>query len=801
MRFISPVSILAALVLGLCAQISVFALEWPLTQPDLDICVPTSASPSEEYAAEELRTYLQKMSGIEFPILKGDPVEGRKSILLGRHESSKSLWSGLDDPDQYIIEVSPESVRIVGGYRPPVRNSEGTEFVSDWGILYGVYQLLEDQGVRWFRPEPAGEHVPKRSSLSLNGGRKDYKPAFSLRWGVALYASSFLKTATEEESLMARIWALRNRGNVTGLREPKYGGQLNIGGGGHVYSRLVPPSLFGAHPEFFPLIDGVRTPKGQLCLGNPALQDLVAEKIVALGQANPQLFMTSIDPNDGAGWCECEKCKSLDDPNVKSGRGGGLSMSSRVSAFNNIVAKKVAEKCPNLLLYCLAYAQYMEAPTKVAYLEPNLVIGLAPFAGAFSDYSRALRDPESGPNRRFLESVEGYHKLGAKMYAREYLSHYMWPGPLPLLWTMQDRFQEYEKLGFIGAYSETHPCWGPQGNNLYFYLRLLWNPHLDLRAELESYCRDFYGPAAASMQRYHEALEARGKGGPYFGSGGSSAQNLFTSDFLAELAPFVEQARNAVSGQAPYEWRVDCVLAGYEFARLYRQTADAIKAGKIKDAKASLAELDAFYGDKYPKGDVFNKGEGRAKSANGQPRVPSFIRDLNTAIAKADKIESRYKNARLVQALDAAWKFQADPEDKGVDQGWHSVGVADAEWPRMASGQPWQQQGFPDYHGTAWYRRNFPTPAIEGSPRLVLVFTAVDGDATVWVNGREVGRHDLLDLDGVNHWDDPFAFDITDFLNKEGLNALSVRVKKDSGYGGIHRNVRLLRVDALESSE
>ena len=772
------------------------SVEWPLSQGVLEIRVPEAPSPSESYAAEELQTYLRKMSGVEVPILKGAAADGKKAILLGRHESSKALWEGLTDPDHYIIEASADLIRIVGGYKPPVKNSEGTEFVFDWGILYGVYQLLEDQGIRWFRPEPEGEYVPKSQKLQVAEGRKDYQPAFGLRWGVALYASSFLKTATEEESLMARIWALRNKGNVTGLSDPKYGGQLNIGGGGHVYSRLVPASLFGAHPDFFPLIDGVRTPKGQLCLGNPALQDFVAEKIATLGKANPQLFMTSLDPNDGAGWCECEKCRAMDDPNVKSGRGGGLSMSSRVSAFNNIVAKKVSETCPGLLLYCLAYAQYMEAPTKVDHLEPNLVIGLAPFAGAFSDYSRALRDPESVPNRRFLESAEGYHKLGVKMYAREYLSHYMWPGPLPLFWTMQDRFQEYEKLGFIGVYSETHPCWGPQGANLYLYLRLLWNPHLDLKVELERYCRDFYGPAAAPMLRYHEALEKRGKNGPYFGSGGSSAQNLFTDAFLQELAPEVEQARQAARGQAPYEWRVDCVLAGYELARLYRQTANLIKAGKIKDAKASLAELDVLFGDRYPKGDVFNKGEGRAVNADGQPRVPSFIKNLSTEIAKADKIDSQYKNARLVQSFDSAWRFQTDPQEQGVTQGWHKVGASDAEWPRLNSGQPWQQQGFADYQGTAWYRRSFPTPAVDGSQRLVVAFAAVDGDTTVWVNGQEVGKHELLDLDGVNRWDDPFSFDITKFLNKEGLNTLSVRVKKTYGNGGIHRNVKLIRVDA-----
>lgn len=772
---------------------------WKLESSAFEIRVPETASPSEQFAAEELQAYFKKMSGAEIPIARGGAVKGRKAILVGRHASSRPLWENLDNPDRHIIDVSPEVIRIVGGFKPPVTNSRGTEFVFDWGVLYGVYQLLEDQGIRWFRPEPDGEHVPKAKDLRVTNGRKDYEPAFALRWGASLYASKFLKTATKEESHLAGLWALRNRANPTGLTDPKYGGHLNIGGGGHVYSSLVPPALFATHPDFFPLIDGVRKAKGQICQGNPAVQRLFADKIISEGKQNPQLFMTSIDPNDGGGWCECELCRAMDDPRVVSGRGGGLSMSSRVTAFNNIVARIVAEQCPNLLLYCLAYSQYMEAPTRVARLEPNLVIGLAPFAGAFSDYSRALRDPESTPNKRFLASMEGYQKLGAKMYAREYLSHYAWPGPLPLLRTMQDRFQEYKKAGFIGVYSESHPCWGPQGLILYMYFRLLNDPDLDMKSELTNYCRDFYGPAAIPMLKYHEALERVAKDGPYFGSGGSHAQNLFTDGVLAELKAYVEDATSAAKGKKLYEWRVECVVAGYELARLYRQTANFIKAGNFKEAKSSMNDLEQFYGGKYPNGDVFNKGEATYKNANGEPRVIAFIRDLGMEIAKNETIESRFENARTVQILDSAWKFQTDPKEIGVDEGWHLTAANDGGWARINSGQPWQHQGFADFSGTAWYRRSFPTPSLEGKQRLILVFQAVDGDVTVWVNGKEAGRRDLLDLNGVNHWDDPFTFDITDHIAPDTLNTLSVRVKKTSGNGGIHRSVKLLRVDGNEN--
>ncbi|MBP6444098.1 MAG: hypothetical protein KA267_08780, partial [Gemmatimonadales bacterium] len=56
-----------------------------------------------------------------------------------------------------------------------------------------------------------------------------------------------------------------------------------------------------------------------------------------------------------------------------------------------------------------------------------------------------------------------------------------------------------------------------------------------------------------------------------------------------------------------------------------------------------------------------------------------------------------------------------------------------------------------------WYRRNFTRPASVGANgRLLLHFGAVDWQATVWVNGKQVGSHE----GGY----DPFSFDITDAL-------------------------------------
>lgn len=67
-----------------------------------------------------------------------------------------------------------------------------------------------------------------------------------------------------------------------------------------------------------------------------------------------------------------------------------------------------------------------------------------------------------------------------------------------------------------------------------------------------------------------------------------------------------------------------------------------------------------------------------------------------------------------------------------------------------------------------WYRRTFAVPSKWKSKRVLLNFGAVDWDSTVWVNGKEIGKHQ----GGY----DAFTFDITDALNAKGDNEIVVSV-------------------------
>jgi len=69
---------------------------------------------------------------------------------------------------------------------------------------------------------------------------------------------------------------------------------------------------------------------------------------------------------------------------------------------------------------------------------------------------------------------------------------------------------------------------------------------------------------------------------------------------------------------------------------------------------------------------------------------------------------------------------------------------------------------------TLWYQRSFEVPRDWSTERVLLHFEAVDWEARVWVNGREMGLH----RGGY----DPFSFDITDALQEGGTQSLTVAV-------------------------
>jgi len=162
-------------------------------------------------------------------------------------------------------------------------------------------------------------------------------------------------------------------------------------------------------------------------------------------------------------------------------------------------------------------------------------------------------------------------------------------------------------------------------------------------------------------------------------------------------------------------------------------------------------------------------------------------------------------------SLDANWKFHLGDDWPGalhLDKAGTSTGPA---WEKVFSDVAWRSVNLPhDWavelpfdrtadmnHGfkpvgpgfektsIGWYRRTLELPETDSGKRIWLTFDGVFRDATVWVNGWLVRRHE-----GGYY---PFREDIADVVNFGGKNVIAVRVDATKFEGWFYEGAGLYR--------
>jgi beta-galactosidase/beta-glucuronidase len=139
----------------------------------------------------------------------------------------------------------------------------------------------------------------------------------------------------------------------------------------------------------------------------------------------------------------------------------------------------------------------------------------------------------------------------------------------------------------------------------------------------------------------------------------------------------------------------------------------------------------------------------------------------------ANPPRSEYPRPQFVREpwlnLNGTWEFQFDDENAGLTQGWHDGRTLTGEITVPFAYQT-QLSGINDksIHECVWYARSFELPADWKGYDLLLNFGAVDYEATVWINGRDVGTHRGGHV--------PFQFEISPYI-QAGDNRLTVRVE------------------------
>jgi len=104
-----------------------------------------------------------------------------------------------------------------------------------------------------------------------------------------------------------------------------------------------------------------------------------------------------------------------------------------------------------------------------------------------------------------------------------------------------------------------------------------------------------------------------------------------------------------------------------------------------------------------------------------------------------------YPRPQFVRAdwlcLNGEWQFEIDAGDSGLERGLVERDLRDRIVVPFCPESPLSGIHHTDFMNAVWYRRTVTIPETWAGRRVLLHFQAVDYDATVWVNGVEVGRH------------------------------------------------------------
>ncbi|MFP4977821.1 glycoside hydrolase family 2 protein [Paenibacillus sp. CN-4] len=137
-------------------------------------------------------------------------------------------------------------------------------------------------------------------------------------------------------------------------------------------------------------------------------------------------------------------------------------------------------------------------------------------------------------------------------------------------------------------------------------------------------------------------------------------------------------------------------------------------------------------------------------------------------------LRTDYPRPQLVRAdwqhLNGTWEFEFDDKRRGDAGNWSSGNQAFSRQIQVPFTYQSKLSGIGEtgFHDLVWYKRSFTVPAEWAGRRIILHFGAVDYQATVWVNGRQVAYHE------GGHT--PFQTDITLAL-QAGENSVVVRVE------------------------
>jgi len=248
------------------------------------VIAPTASEITRKYS-QVLAQIIEQMCG-SLPAITTDVPAAERAIVVGTTaefpDSPRVDELKGENPEAFVLHSTADRLYIIGN--------------SDVGTQQGIFTLLRHLGCRWFFPHEAWTIIPERDTLQIDISTID-SPDYDCRYIWYAYGAHTEKLGSDFQA-----WYRHNRQR----------GWFNTACG-HAYAKFVPRSLSEEHPEYFALVDGKRG-GNQICTTDPDFLQLAIDYALNSFERsidNPEAIMVSVEPNDGGGFYEGDRCLAV----------------------------------------------------------------------------------------------------------------------------------------------------------------------------------------------------------------------------------------------------------------------------------------------------------------------------------------------------------------------------------------------------------------------------------------------------------------------------------------------------------
>ncbi len=512
------------------------------------IIIPADATDIEKQSATVLQDYIQKISNCKIPVTAQNYSTSAQQIIIGRNKIIPQRdMKGLGD-DGFIIKKINNSLILTGGSRK--------------GTLYSVYTLLEDYlECRMYTSKDID--IPHKSTIILPSRiSKREVPSF-------YYRTTFFQDAYNKD--YCDFHKMNTIGEGFGLWF-------------HSFEALVPKAqYFQSHPEYYALVNGKRT-ADQLCFTNPEVLKVLIQHLQTFITARPNDIYWSVSQNDNDNYCECEKCKKLNDEQG--------SVQGSMLPFVN----KVAAHFPDKFIPTLAFRR-SEVPPKTIKPLPNVLITLC------TTYDERRVPYSIQPLKGFDNDFKNWSAITSRLYIWDYIAPLVNSlSPFPNYYTMQPNVQYFASRNVTHLFLEGIGEFPGEFSELRTYMasRVMWNKNVNMKATMSEFINGYYGPNGGKyISSYINLLDKNASLKPVglrSGGGPLDAMNAYLSaeDIKTYKSIFLN-AVNATAGTV-YNARVMKEYLPVLYAEL-EINKTRITPGKVNpaDKVAAANLLNDFY--------------------------------------------------------------------------------------------------------------------------------------------------------------------------------------------------------------